>query len=132
MKDPLEHYRIKRLDISTYHPQSNGLVECCHSAIINSLTKYSRKSEDWVEYLPLALWADRVSIHHSTDYSAFKLLYGRDCLLQMEFSVASWSMVDWDQTQSRKDLIVARMEQLDQWNLELTQAAESLRNSHKV
>ena len=58
-KDLLEHYRIKRTVVSAYHPQANGLVERGHDAIVNSLSKYCKggRREDWVKYLPLALWA---------------------------------------------------------------------------
>ena len=90
----LVHYRIQRLDISPYHPQSNGLVERGHDAIINSLAKYSKEPGDWVTHLPLALWADRISVRRSTGYSAFELIYGRECLLPVEFAVGSWSLVD--------------------------------------
>jgi hypothetical protein len=41
-------------------------------------------------------------------------------------------MVDWDAVKTCEDLIVARMQQLDQQNLKLTQAAENLRNSSKA
>jgi hypothetical protein len=33
---------------------------------------------DWVKHL---LWADRISVRRSTGYSAFELVYGRECLL---------------------------------------------------
>jgi hypothetical protein len=59
------------------------------------------------------MWADRVSVRQSTGYSAFELVYGRECILSVEFSVSSWSMVDWDSVKAREDLIVARMQQLD-------------------
>ena len=42
----LVRYRIRRLDISAYHPQSNGLVERGHDAIVNCLAKYSKKPGD--------------------------------------------------------------------------------------
>jgi hypothetical protein len=131
-RDLLEHYRIKRLDISSYHPQSNGLVEYGHSSIVNSLAKYSKQSGDWVEHLPLVLWADRVSVCRPTGYSVFESVYGCECLLPVEFSVASWSMVDWKQVRDREDLLLARMKQLDQHNLELSQATENLLNSRKA
>ena len=93
-KDLLEHYRIKRTVVSAYHPQANGLVERGHDSIVNSLSKYSKKVGEWVRHLPLALWADRVSVRRSTGYSAFEMVYGRECLLPVQFSLLSWSMVD--------------------------------------
>jgi Integrase zinc binding domain/Integrase core domain len=77
--DLLDRYRIKKVIISAYHPQSNGLVERGHDDIVNSLSKYcSKKQEEWDEYLPLVLWADRISVCRTTGYSAFELVYGRD------------------------------------------------------
>ena len=59
----LEACLVKRVEISAYHPQSNGLVEGGHDAIINALSKYCQgQRSEWHRYLPLALWADRVSI----------------------------------------------------------------------
>jgi len=133
-KELLEHYKIRRTVASAYHPQANGLVERGHDSIVNSLAKYcSKKPEEWVKYLPLALWADRVSVRRSTGYSAFELLYGRDCLLPVDFTLESWSVVDWEgEVKTRGDLIMARMRQLDQRVLTEVQAAENLRNSRKA
>ena len=95
MKDLLEHYRIKRMVVSAFHPQANGLVEWGHDSVVNSLSKYCSKDPgDWVKYLPLTLWADRISVRRSTGYSAFELDYGRDYLLPVEFALESWSVVD--------------------------------------
>ena len=82
----LERYRIRRTVISAYHPQSNGLVERGHAPIINSLAKFckDRNTDDWTKYLHLALWADRISVRRSTGYSAFELVYGRECLLPVQ------------------------------------------------
>jgi hypothetical protein len=133
-RDLLEHYRIQQTVISAYHPQANGLVERGHDSIVNSLSKYcSKKPTEWAKYLPLALWADRVSVRRSTGYSAFELVYGRDCLLPVDFTLESWSVVDWEgEVKTREDLLIARMRQLDQRVLTEVQAAETLRNSRKA
>ena len=81
-KDFLERHRIRQTLISAYHPQANGLVECGHDAIVNALAKYDKAR--WKVYLPLALWADRMSVRRSTGYSAFELVYGRDCFITCE------------------------------------------------
>jgi hypothetical protein len=57
MKGLLEHYRIQRTVVSAYHLQSNGPVEHGHDSIVNSLSKYySKRPEEWAQYLPLTLW----------------------------------------------------------------------------
>ena len=50
----------------------------------------------------------------------------------MKLSVTSWSLIDWDEITSREDLILARMLQLDERTLELSQVIENLRNSRKI
>lgn len=129
-RDLLEHYRIRRTIVSAYHPQANGLVERGHDSIVNSLSKYSKSN--WKQYLPLALWADRVSVRRSTGYSAFELVYGRECLLPVQFSVMSWNMVDWEEVHTREELLLARMRQLDEKTLTEAQAAKNLYNSRKA
>lgn len=57
-KSLLKHYGVKNIAISTYHPQSNGLVERGHASIVNALAKYGHSHGsrgDWVRHLPLAL-----------------------------------------------------------------------------
>ena len=38
----LEGYCVKNIHISAYHPQSDGLVERGHSAVLNGFLKYGR------------------------------------------------------------------------------------------
>jgi hypothetical protein len=100
--------------------------------IINSLVKYCGGSPQlWPQYLSLALWADGISVRRSTGYSAFELLYGRECVLPVELMIESWQTVDWDGVQSRDDLILARMQQLDNRRVTETLAAANLHNSRK-
>jgi hypothetical protein len=127
----LRRYNIQQVHASPYHPQTNGLVERGHDPVVNALSKYCQSNiDEWPRYLPLALWADRVSVRRSTGYSAFELVYGRDCLLPVEFSVDSWCVVDWeDEVQTREDLLMARMRQLDERTLSEIRAAENLRDN---
>src|SRR5204863_7425765 len=128
-KDLLEKHRIQGTVISAYHPQANGLVERGHDSITNALAKYDKAH--WIRYLPLALWADRISVRRSTGYSAFELIYGRECLLPVQLSIESWCLIDWEKVESREDLLMARMKQLDEQSLAEALAAENLRNSRK-
>jgi transposase InsO family protein len=129
----LEHYKIGRTLVSPYHPQANGLVERGHAPIVDAISKYSDKAEHWPRHLHLALWADRISVRRSTGYTAFEMVYGRDCLLPIDFSIASWSIVDWEgEIRTREDLILARMRQLDEKNLTQIMAAEKLEASRKA
>ena len=127
----LRRYKIRQIHASPYHPQTNGLVERGHDPVVNALSKYCQANVDeWPKYLPLVLWADRVSVRRSTGYAAFELVYGRDCLLPVEFSVESWCVVDWEEeVRTREDLLMARMRQLDERTLSELRAAENLRDN---
>ena len=50
----------------------------------------------------------------TTGYSAFELIYGRECLLPVQLAVESWNLVEWDNVKSHEDLIIVRMRQLDE------------------
>ena len=105
---------ISRIRISAYHPQSNGLVERGHRPLVDSLSKYAHgQRTEWRRCLSLALWADRISVRRSTGFSAFRFVYGRDCLLPVDLSVVSWGTIDWGRVKTREELIAARMQQLD-------------------
>ena len=65
-------------------------------------------------------------------YTAFKLLYNHDCILPIELSIASQSIVNWDDVHMQEDLILARMHQLEIQNQKISQAAENLQNAQKA
>jgi len=132
-KDLLENYRIQNTVISAYHPQTAGLVERGHAPLVNSLAKYCQHTpSSWPKHLSLALWVDRISVRRSTGYSAFELLYGRECLMPIELTIESWQTVNWEAVETREDLILARMQQLDHRRVSETIAADNLRNSRKA
>ena len=86
-----------------------------------------------MRHLPLALWADRISVRRSTGYSAFELVYGRDALLPIDLSLESWSIVDWEgEVEDQESLLRARMRQLDEKNFREAHAAVNLENSHQA
>lgn len=122
-KTLLENYNVKNVNISAYYPQSNGLVERGHASVVNALAKYchDRQFQQWNAVLPLVLWADRVTVRRSTGYS------GRDYLLPVDFTVVSWSLVDWDE-----ELLMARMRQLDERELAEARAADELEMSGRI
>jgi len=59
-------------------------------------------------------------------------MYGRDCLLPVDFTVVSWSLVDWGEVQSTEDLLAARMRQLDERELSESRAAGELERARRI
>ena len=75
---------IKKINTSSYHPQTDGLVEKFNSTLIEMVAKCCEVTNDWDSYLPHLLFAYRSSIQESTRESPFSLLYGRDPHLPTE------------------------------------------------
>ena len=99
---------------------------------MNSIAKYCQGvPEEWPRYLPLALWADQITVRRMTGYSAFRLMYGRDCVLPVETSIASSGIIDWEEVRSTEDLLLARMHQLDERVLDQARAAEALERARR-
>lgn len=77
--------RIKKLQTTAYHPQSNGLVERMHRTLVDSLAHYvSRDGRNWDEWIPFALMAYRTTVHSSTGFSPHYLFYGRELELPFD------------------------------------------------
>ena len=73
---------VTKVNTSGYHPQCDGLVEKFNSTLINMLAKsVEQHGRDWDCQLPYLLFAYRVAVHDSTNYSPFYLLHGREPVL---------------------------------------------------
>ena len=70
---------------SAYHPQSNGLCERQNRTIKDSLVKILEENpKEWPNVIQGVLFAHRVSVHYSTKFSPFFLLYNRHPTLRID------------------------------------------------
>ncbi len=78
-------FQIHKVNTSSYHPQSDGLVERFNSTLCQSLSMYVAKDQkDWDEYIPLILLAHRTSVCEAIGDSPFYVLYGREPRLPID------------------------------------------------
>ena len=67
-----------KLYTTAYHPQTNGQCERLNGSMIQMLRTYGENNpSNWSQYLPYILFAYRCSIHNSTGYTPFEMVYGR-------------------------------------------------------
>ena len=80
---------IKKLNTSSYHPQTDGLVEKFNCTLINMISKHTDTGAlEWDQQIQLLLFAYRSMVQESTRESPFFLLYGRD----LRLPTGSWRM----------------------------------------
>lgn len=73
---------------SAYHPQSNGLDERFNQTLERALQKtVNEQQDDWDEAIDDILFAYRTSVHATTKYSPFYLMFGRQARLPIEIEL---------------------------------------------
>ena len=79
---------IKKRRTTSYHPQSNGMVERFHRHLKSAL-RAAGDPNHWSEHLPLVLLGIRTTMKDDSGYSPSCLLYGEDIRLPDETNVTS-------------------------------------------
>jgi hypothetical protein len=123
-------YGIKRIAVSAYHPQANGMVERGHKPIVDALAKMMNGGEgDWVHCLPAVLLADRTTTRVSTGQTPYYLGHGMEAVLPVELKYPTWRILDWKSVRSTADLLAVWAKQILRRNEDLREAAMRLRRA---
>ena len=73
------------LRTSAYHPCTNGIVESHNKTLANMLYMFTNdKQDNWDTILPYVVFAYNTSVHQSTKFSPFKLLFGHEPRLPID------------------------------------------------
>jgi len=70
-------FNIKHFKTTAYHPQSNGSLERSHYVLTEYLKTQINKDEEWDEHISLAMFSYNTSVHESTSYSPYELIFGK-------------------------------------------------------
>ena len=85
-KELMRRSHIAQAHSTTYHPQTNGLVERQNRTLVNMLRVYcSRYMTDWDKYLPQVVGAYNSTQHSTTGISPFMMLTGRERAMPLTF-----------------------------------------------
>ena len=85
-KELMQRSHIAQAHSTTYHPQTNGLVERQNSTLVNMLRVYcSRYMTDWDKYLLQVVVAYNSTKHSTTGVSPFMMLTDRERAMPLTF-----------------------------------------------
>ena len=71
-----------------YHPESDGMVERFNRTLLMMLAMFAGKNrDDWDDLLPAVMMAYRSSVHESTGYSPYRLMFVEECTLPMDIGL---------------------------------------------
>ena len=77
-REACKQFGIVQVFSSSWHPQSQGLVERANQTIIAGLRTFVDKAQDnWDVYLPSIAFAYNISDSNTLGYSPYRMLYGR-------------------------------------------------------
>ena len=78
LKEVCRYFDTKKINSTSYRPQTNGLTERFNRTLCEMLSNYVNDGQsDWDSFLPIVLFAYRASRQSSTGESPFRLLYSR-------------------------------------------------------
>ena len=85
-KELMKRSQVAQAHLTTYHPQTNGLVERQNRTLVSMLRVYcSRYMDDWDRHLPQVMGAYNSTEHSSTGISPHMMLTGYEKALSLTF-----------------------------------------------
>ena len=71
-----------------YHPESDGWVERLNRTLLMMLAMFAGEhKDDWDDLLPPVMMAYRSSVHESTGFSPYRLMFGEEYTLPMDIGL---------------------------------------------
>ena len=85
MKEICKTLHIKKTRTTPYQPQCNGLVECFNRMLLNMLATTTREHPlKWDSHIWKVCIAYNTSVHSSTGFTPFYLMFGRQAKLPID------------------------------------------------
>ena len=90
IRELTHHYAVVHKKSTPYYPQANGLAESTNKILQTILKKIVNENRtDWDNKLQSALWAYRTSFKTSIQSTPFRMAFGLEAVMPIEFQVPS-------------------------------------------
>ena len=81
----MRRLEINKTRTTSFHPQSNAVIGPMNRTMLNMLSKcLDQKQSDWSTLLPFVLMAYRSSVHASTGFTPYFLVFGHEMSLPLD------------------------------------------------
>ena len=79
-----------------YHMESDGMVERFNRTLLMMLAMFAGKNrDDWDDLLPAVMMAYQSSVHETTRFSPYRLMFGEECTVQITFIFIDFRVCDF-------------------------------------
>lgn len=84
-KEMCQLLNIHKTRTTPYHPQSDGMVERFNRTLLSMLSLFVEENQsNWDALLPYVMLAYRSSVHSSTGFTPFKVVFGQEMVLPVD------------------------------------------------
>lgn len=84
-KEVCQMLNIHKTRTSPYHPQSDGMVERFNRTLLSMLSLFVEENQaNWDALLPYVMLAYRSSVHSSTGFTPYKVVFGQEIVLPVD------------------------------------------------
>ena len=84
MKTFCKIFKIERITSTAFHPQSLGSLGRSHQTLVEYLRQYGDK-QSWDDWLRFAIFSYNVSVHESTGFAPYTLVFGNEANIPSSF-----------------------------------------------
>lgn len=102
-KDVCKILKIKKIQCTAFHPETNGSLERSHRTLGEYLRNYSIKDPlNWDTWIPFSMFVYNTSIHCTTGFTPYELIFGHKAVLPT--SLTHYVDINYNYDDYAKDL----------------------------